>query len=224
MAAETEHIREFTTSGSFVIPNAPQLYIEVIGGGGGGGGGAGGRLELYLDIGSEVAAGDVINYKVGQGGSPGQDGTTSQVTFGNYQLVAEGGVGGKNGTVNQGGRQGQGGDIIITAPTNREEAELLDRARHFGSMYGESGGPGSDNGIGGFGGNDRYSGGDMARYTFGQLTPAQPGQSGSLNGSGGGGGGGGAAEMAAFQNSPHLPSTQGAMGGQGAPGVIRLRW
>lgn len=240
----SHHIREVTRSGTFRVPaEATQFYIEVIGGGGsggngasgenlmgreiayggggGGGGGSGGRIKLYLDVGSEINVGDTITYSVGTGGEQ------SQVTVNDYVIIANGGEKGENGSPNDIAKQGQPGQTYIETETPEEFETLMQRARLFGSQT-YAGSPGSISGSGGNGGGNLSfrggAGGVGAQRSFGQATPAGEGQVGESPGIGGGGGGGGLSELAPVGRSPHLPATSGAKGGLGAPGIIRFEW
>jgi len=76
--------QEFTTSGTFIVPdNITLINIEVVGAGGTGGsnGGGGGGGGGYASGEYTVSPGDVLNVIVGIGGSGGSIGTTSVGTL-----------------------------------------------------------------------------------------------------------------------------------------------
>lgn len=192
-------IQSFTSSGSFVVPNAvTRLRVTVIGGGGAGGsntvapsgGGGGGGSSLTILTG--LTPGMSIPVTVGAGGTPsagasgGSGGTSS---FGTY-VSATGGSGGGGGTSyapmpGGSGGAGVGGNVNNAGSYGTDS--VMSSARG-----GDGGGQGS------------------GRGTTGALT--------AISGQGYGGGGGGNGS-----NNTSGAGT-GALGGSGASGIVIVEY
>lgn len=141
---ERHGVREFTASGTWIVPpGVTHITIELWGAGGGGagggsavggnatgGGGAGGGSGPYVRASVAVHPGDVYTIRLGAGGSPGRgesreaaqpggDGEeTTVLQNGKALLVAAGGRGGgapKSGDI-RGGEAGAGG-VAEPAPS-----------------------------------------------------------------------------------------------------------
>ncbi len=103
--------RAFTASGSFTAPCTGKYLITAIGGGAAGrndgrGGGAGGFAQKLISL----AAGDVISFTVGAGGStPGAAGGNTILTAPGVSLTANGGTTSAGGTATGGDLNVQGG-------------------------------------------------------------------------------------------------------------------
>lgn len=120
---------EFTSSGTFTVPDGvTEVMVGICGGGGGGlsgdadwKAGGGGSAMTYHKI--SVNSGDAISITIGAGGGPGVDGGSS--SFGNYVTVDGGLAGGNDGNDmnagqgrNGGGTGGGGGVNGGTGGTN----------------------------------------------------------------------------------------------------------
>lgn len=193
---ENYNSQEFTSNGTFTVPDGVySLYVTATGGGGGGaggngvfgGGGGGGGGRFILRERMEVTPGTNVSVVIGPGGlggSPGNDGTTGQTTIvGSY--AAGGGRGGS--TFGPGGRgASNGGEGGTFAPYDPKPPTNGD------GQYRSMGGPAYTDLIsptsaaGGGGGGGFKSQGGSGGYWVGTA----PQLSGSGVGYGAGGGGG----------------------------------
>ena len=209
---------DITTSGDFIVSLTGKWLVELVGGGGAGGssyapsgilgGASGGSSGCYVQLILELTAGEIVPCTIGAPGiastnpaSPhgGNGGNTS---FGNYG-TAQGGLGGA-GVPNTAtydmypsGRsaQGPGGN-----PGGQGGHERINSSSGVGSYA-----------VSGLGGASLY-GMPGAQVSVVGSADAVAGQ----NAQGFGAGGGGAAS--------NRNNTAGARGGNGAPGLIKLRY
>ena len=170
--------QEFTTPGDYTwkvpdnISESATATIVAGGGGGGkgyaiffflkrgGGGGAGQRLVENI----QLTPGDVINIKVGNGGSSGSDGGDSAIITCNGNYIADGGSTGKSANIDH---HGSGGSGYGPGSTGNDD--------HGGSggSNGAGGGTGGTSGSGssasansGGGGGGGGSIGGIEEYTY----------------------------------------------------------
>jgi len=198
------------TSKTFTVPDVPgeydQLYVSaVLVGGGGAGpygsvdnvsyyGGAGGGLAHFSNL--PVSAGDTITYVVGRGGQgplaygdtgyngTANDGGDTTLTYGSFVATAEGGQGGRSGSVSAGGSKSFSNTPSgVTTGGGDGGAGGLGGSTSSQQNYGGGGG-----GAGGFDGNGGAGGKGI--YWDGVSGPTD-GANGIGTQSGGGGGGAG---------------------------------
>lgn len=153
-------LREFTVSGTFVVPpGVSKILVEAWGGGGGGhdsewgwGGGSGGYIRSALDVTPE----ETLIVAIGVGGAVAAPGGSTQVRRGGAPIVSANG--GQPGQLDEGGaggtvsgppgiaRNGFAGDYFeLVQPPFRgrlESDEFGFASRGFGGEYLNAGGPG----------------------------------------------------------------------------------
>lgn len=226
----SQHVQDFTSSGSFVVPTGVSSLSAILVGGGGGGqgglfvsngtGGGGGGSALPVFGTFAVTAGQTLTITVGAAGAAGVVGGAGQGAGGNGGnssilngavriALATGGLGAVSGgnaaafgvLGSQVGSAGQPGGGGATGITGFSSPYAL------GGAGGSAGAPGRSGGSGGSGGYNVPGG---VGGTVGGATPAVTGGGGC----GGGGGGGG-------DTGSSSPANNGAAGGVG---LVRLMW
>lgn len=240
--------KEFTSSGSFVVPpGVSSITVDAFGGGGGGGAGNGGDLRSGAGGGggarvkhviAPIAAGTSVTVTVGAGGTGGNgvtqaSGATGGTTsFGGY-VLAYGGAGGLAQGSGGGGsaRQGSSGEIIneygnTGYPTVQISNRNGGQFQSDGMIISQSGGGGAlaINGPNYPGFSAEWGGGSGASYSGGNVIGTDGGSS-VWGGAGGGAGGpqsdrgGRGGSGGAWNRGGGGTSVYGQPGGNGADGV-----
>ncbi|KAG0009585.1 hypothetical protein BGZ81_003307 [Podila clonocystis] len=222
----------FTENDTFTVPEGvTRLWISACAGGGGGGGGGatsntetggygggggggGGAGESVLCKRYTVKPGDTLPIVIGKGGAGGSAGAFADETERTHHL-SNGTPGGdtKIGSLLRlAGAEGGSTGAMINTPGNMRSGAGGNAGKGWPS--GSFGGDGAFAGNGGPGGSSPFGGGGGAGRASIMGTSAQNGLAGSGYGSGGGGAG------AAY----HHASKRGGVGGNGAPGWVKIEW
>lgn len=198
----------FTGNSTWVVPaNVNMVRAVLVGGGGGGavlatgsGGGAGSALIGYP---ISPAPGTSVNIIIGSGGTAGNPGTNTSISYPGTTITAYAGGAGDN--TNGGGGGGAGGSATGTT------------GGAYSGQYPVQGPPGAS-------GNATSSEGSVQGFVVSGGSGGAPGATGSNNlthtgGAAGPGGGGAAGAMGPGGNSGSAASANtGAGGGSGAAG------
>jgi hypothetical protein len=192
VAAQTGTM-EFSTSGTFTVPEGvTRVVVEVWGGGGGGGtgggsfcggiigasctsgsGGTGGGSGAYTRVPLTVTAGSALEITIGAGGAPGADAAPTQVARAGTVLASA--DGGKSGSAGGAGGSASTAPGVVARPGNGGAGGGAKPAAYdyvnasTGGTYGQDGGAGGAGGVGVTGtlnpvGTNGGSGGKGASY------------------------------------------------------------